>query len=1047
MPTESAFEPVYVDINGLRQLARTPEQLALYLKSGAVEITPDMAPLPFEGELRQRAQDKGLETFATGAVEALSAGLYTDDSYLGQIEKEENPYAYAGGQAAGLVGGAIAAPLSAPGLAARAGTAAARGIASPVGRLAAEGAVDALTYATTRETIGAIVHDKPFSAEAIAAETLLGGGVGFALGGAIKGAGALRKALSKEDLAQEAIRRSIADVKAKDPSLPFSSPLREAPEVKFGDLDGQQIVGAGPVRDTEFAPVIETDDVIKSGPLDKEWSDFLDDLASRPMPADEVKPGFRESAAKGFLDDKDVASAGKLFRESLDGFRALERDMAQIPGDNPLWAVKYGPEAGPNTWARFSSDARALAKAVGKAGGKTDEALATGRDLFGRLQFDDQTFAKILQMKPAKRAEVIEALDRLTTTAKMLDSELDEFREIGPQWFHSDNSIEYALKNRGQIDETRGIGAADITREKRMAEIQRIAGRKTSDTHEAVTKIRSMDTGKATEKLANKFDNPVVLDLLRRSKLKGAAGKEAKEQLDSLVALVTRENGGVAPMHDYDLLDITRDMEIALNKRTGAKESIRTAPGKTETYSESVKTGPTGRTAKQGVGAKKTTPIQAPDGDGGFETVGRGVETEDAAWTVKRKVDAPKKPKGWLGGEPRSATEIKAMIAQGEAPHLEEIILLGPADQAAVFKALKPPHWASLGYELRTSPQILSYHANSAKLNPQDMFGLGAQSKRAMRWAEEADAIAAYNKESARQLKTLARGRAHNMDMPITDKTAPAQGLPGPQTGVAGILNRMNMIDLASSVLFPKAMAAKMVIQKYGARIAGAAESAMSNKVFQMTARKAPVIAWAKLVAPDGDDRDRNLRAIYAISESPGAFDAAVDQALGDIEADSPEQRVKAREVVTAQIQWLVQNAPASLSTLKKVWSPSTIAHFNRLIDAWQDPVGVMSRVQQAPTEQINAVRELWPTSYSEFMTKVVEQVAEHAAAGKPIPRGIGRILPMASPSWSVGGMQMLQSQQTQPVEMDQSGKFNSQTVAPTTVSESLSSNRINLNK
>jgi hypothetical protein len=80
-------------------------------------------------------------------------------------------------------------------------------------------------------------------------------------------------------------------------------------------------------------------------------------------------------------------------------------------------------------------------------------------------------------------------------------------------------------------------------------------------------------------------------------------------------------------------------------------------------------------------------------------------------------------------------------------------------------------------------------------------------------------------------------------------------------------------------------------------------------------------------------------------------------------------------------------------------------------------------------------------------MTKVVEQVAEHAAAGKTIPRGIGRILPMASPSWSVGGMQMLQSQQTQPVEMDQSGKFNSQTVAPTTVSESLSSNRINLNK
>jgi len=363
-------------------------------------------------------------------------------------------------------------------------------------------------------------------------------------------------------------------------------------------------------------------------------------------------------------------------------------------------------------------------------------------------------------------------------------------------------------------------------------------------------------------------------------------------------------------------------------------------------------------------------------------------------------------------------------------------------ERDAFIDALSQPDIDALAADIKTNPKIVTTKAASGGFEPTD---ISSQLKATQQYRARPSEPLPVD-----EMMDTVRGRtAVTEPMPAspTKKALDAMPEASADDGIIGMLKRTNTLTAAMSYMFPKVMAAKMVIQKYGARIAGAAESAMSNKVFQMTARKAPVIAWAKLVAPEGDDRDRNLRAIYAISESPGAFDAAVDQALGDIEADSPEQRVKAREVVTAQIQWLVQNAPASLSTLKKVWSPSTIAHFNRLIDAWQDPVGVMSRVQQAPTEQINAVRELWPTSYSEFMTKVVEQVAEHAAAGKAIPRGIGRILPMASPSWSVGGMQMLQSQQTQPVEMDQSGKFNSQTVAPTTVSESLSSNRINLNK
>lgn len=881
MPTESAFAPVYVDINGLRQLARTPEQLALYLKSGGIEITPDMVSLPYEGELRERAQDRGLETFGTGAVEALTAGLYTDDSYLGQIDKEENPLAYAGGQATGLVGGALAVPFSAPGMAARAGTAAAGGITSTVGRLAAEGAVDALTYATTQEAIGAIVHDKKFSVEAIAAQTLAGGGIGGALGLAAKGAGALKRALTKQEVAAETLKRVAASADVPAGSL-------DAPASASFEATG-----------TPTRPMTFTDDVVDevAGPVTKEWGDLLERVKTTQIVDDAPLPQFSKSRREFFRDMPHMEAVDKQAKQMWEHTDDLDRDMALIGGDNPEFRRMYDPRKGDNTWAKLQRARREVAEELRLEKVEIGKADTTGRSLESRYKFSDDAWRRYMASNsPEKISATVAKYDEVIQLARKLDSEIDPIRKLGPQYFHVDQAMEAAVRGRtgAGVEGARPTGT--FSKEAAAAEVDKLAGRMTSDTHEAVKRI------------------------MRSPEYVKDAGM---------------------------------------------------VPGKTFT------------------------------------------------------------PTTWDGGKPRNAASIKEALSAGEHANLEEVIQLPLSEQRAVFDSLRPEHWASLSAELRTNPKIVSYAAKSAP-DRANMWGAGVQAKRAAEWAQQSAP------------KSAPSARAYNIDVDIP---SPADAIPGVERGgIIGTLMRTNALGAAAAFMFPKAMAAKVIIEKYGARLAGAAEKALSNKTVSLVARKAPVIAWAKLMAPGGEDRDRNIRAIQAIAESPEAFSAAVDSALDDIETDSPQHRIEAQETVTRQLQWLVENVPSSLSTMRNVYSPTTIAHFNRLVHAWQDPIGtVLADVGRAPTEMIDAVRALWPDTYGEFMEKLVEGVSERAAAGQPVPRAIGRILPMVSPSWSQAGMQQLQATQNEPVQMG-GGKMNATVVAPQTASESMSQNRIQLN-
>ena len=180
-------------------------------------------------------EDEGLQAFGEGLATSLTAGLNGGDDEDLALRAEVNPLPSLAGKGLGLVGGALAGPLAgASGLAARAGTlaasaAGARGVGA-VGRLAIEGAVDGLTYATMREGIGATVYDKPFSAEAIAMEALTGAGVGATLGAAAKGAKSIQRALTKEDIASDVLRKSMATPVADEiPAGAFDSTLPPPP--------------------------------------------------------------------------------------------------------------------------------------------------------------------------------------------------------------------------------------------------------------------------------------------------------------------------------------------------------------------------------------------------------------------------------------------------------------------------------------------------------------------------------------------------------------------------------------------------------------------------------------------------------------------------------------------------------------------------------------------------------------------------------------------------------------------------------------------------
>lgn len=841
-----------------------------------------------QAERRRSYEDEGLTAFGQGAVRSLTAGLIPFDSEESRLREEVNPYATVAGEVGGLVGGGLLG-AGAPGLAAKAGAAAAGGIKSTVGRFAAEAAVDGLTYSTMREGIGAVVHDKPFSVEAIAAETLLSGGVGAALGAGVKGAGALRKALSKDDVAREAVKLASPEQVAAMPH----------------DMDGAfSAPGLAEPKPSLFQ--------VAEGPSE---------VVGRKVYLDPAPQQF--ASPKAFYRDMPhMKVADKDFRDIWKELDDLDDAMVAIPGDSPLFAAPR------ETWASLQAAKRDLASTMGFRRVKGEaRAKATERGIRSSDVPEDAWSSFMDPRSATRNQKAIDKYAEVLQLAKKLDTEVEEIRQLRGQYHHADLSVDLTGGSSRLTGALTKEERDSLVAARRKAYAAEMGDRARSDADEFISEVLGRDMGTLTEKLPYK-------------------------------------KTGTANLKQFkDLPEFKRDM--------GGAEPGEIAP--------------------------------------------------------------------WDRTNARPVEIINKSIKAGEPPHIEELLMLPKADRQAVMSSLKQKHIDSLGAEIANNPKIIR-----VELQPSKIDGPALRARKSM---DELRADMKAQELAPQQFPAAKKGKKIQAEPAPSVKTDGLPEAPATGSGFADMLSRTNVMGMMMAGMFPKLAMAKAVISTYGAKLAGAAERAMSNRAVQMVARKAPVIAWAKIMAPEGQDRDRNLRAVKAISQSPEAWDAAVDEALANINPDSPTQRIEARERIQAQLGYLVQNAPSSLSPLRDVWSPSSIAHFNRLIDAWQDPLGVLANVKTAPTEQLNAVREMWPESYNEFMAKLVDQVSTYAAEGKPIPRDIGRILPMASASWSVGGMQTLQSMQTQPVEMDQSGKFNSQTAAPTTVSESLSSNRINLNR
>lgn len=922
-----------------------------------------------QAERRRSYEDEGLTAFGQGAVRSLTAGLIPFDSEESRLREEVNPYATVAGEVGGLVGGAILG-AGAPGLAAKAGAAAAGGIKSTVGRFAAEAAVDGLTYATMREGIGAVVHDKPFSVEAIAAETLLSGGVGAALGVGVKGAGALRKALTKEEVAKAAIRSEglLGSIEKPQPSI---SDIAE---------------GVAPQR------LLPEDSVMVGG---------------RIVSADEIGLGrssFKMSEAPG------IAESGQSFKRMWDETQSLYDEVLAAPETSPV-SIKAQP-----ILAKMQRERAFIARKL-KVSREKDALVHSQRDIKSYGIADDTLPKALDRMKPAELAEISDAIDSMHRSAIELDDMWQSVRQNGDMWFHADESIDLAGGSARLTGKSSRATRQQMVREAQESYMARMGDAIAPEADETISDILARDTGTATSKMATNSNAGVIR--------KWAA--ESPENIVRLRKILADQ--GIVPGESLEaLIDSTQGFRVA--GRSSRKVSdVSTLPSGTESRVKAASQTGGGTTNTVGDTAKYTS----AEGDiSVIPEFKRVTEMADVVSVNKRGgKNHPDAPKAWDKKNARPREQVIRAIESGEPPHIEELLMMDIADRRLILKGLEQKHIDSLAAEIRNNQKILKYEPN--KTSPLDA-DIAARMDFMRRDLQKATRVAETKIPSVRAVKKPVAG---------LDAVAPA----GKKNWISDTIDRAGMLGLVMAGTFPKLVAAKAVIQKYGARLAGAAERAMSNRAVQMVSRKAPVIAWAKIMAPDGDDRDRNLRAVQAISQSPEAWGAAVDEALANINPDSPTQRIEARERIQAQLGYLVQNAPSSLSPLRPVWSPSSIAHFNRLIDAWQDPLGVLANVKTAPSEQLNAVREMWPESYSEFMARLVDQVSTYAAEGKTIPRDIGRLLPMASASWSVSGMQTLQSMQTQPVEMDQSGKFNAQTAAPTTVSESLSSNRINLNK
>jgi hypothetical protein len=172
-----------------------------------------------EQEYRESYDTFGQEVlgFVEGGLEGLSAGLIDRGaSEESAMRAEVNPYAGGAGVAAGIIAPALltggsglaaqAARLTPAGVIARAGEAAAvRAGKNVILREAARGAVESAGFAAGHAVGGALMSNKPLSAEAIVSEAWQGGLLGGALGGLAAHAGRI---VRKADDIQAGVRAS-----------------------------------------------------------------------------------------------------------------------------------------------------------------------------------------------------------------------------------------------------------------------------------------------------------------------------------------------------------------------------------------------------------------------------------------------------------------------------------------------------------------------------------------------------------------------------------------------------------------------------------------------------------------------------------------------------------------------------------------------------------------------------------------------------------------------------------------------------------------------
>lgn len=527
------------------------------------------------------------------------------------------------------------------------------------------------------------------------------------------------------------------------------------------------------------------------------------------------------------------------------------------------------------------------------------------------------------------------------------------------------------------------------------------------------------------------------------------------KKLASLKELLARR--GIMAETPAEIMEATRGLKVSVKKSSVIKKGTK-QKGTVESYSEGT-AGPAGSHSDVSLESLPVDEVTLTEVPGYKASVAKedkislsGLSEEDQL--ARRK---------WNKKDARPPSVIIKSIDAGEPPHIEELLMLDRAEQRAVLDSLSQADIDSLAAEIRSNSEIVRHRATSNGISGGlDTSVLKSAVSENARTAEELARLdklhgAIKSSESSLDASRIRfaksrRASAIGKDPFATNPSAAPSGIGNGDIKPSGnfvvdALRKTNMMGMAMAAMFPKMAAAKIIVEKYGARIAGAAEKALSNRAVGLTMRKIPALPWANLLAPGGSEHDRNLRAIAEAAKNPAAFDAAIEKAMSNIDSDNPEKMVEARERISTVIQYLIRNMPPTLSSLKQVWSPSSISAFNLLVRAAFDPVGVFEDAATAPTEQINAAKEMYPETYMHWMTELVGQVSKAAAEGKPIPRHIGRFLPMASPAWSPDGMAMLQTVKTEKVQGESGGQMNASVMAPKTDVEAMSQNRIGLNK